>query len=95
MERDSIAASSVPYHLIHMTPTTNLHCAECVFMSFEVEVPGVLPMDLGIAYTLFRALIDPKYPPTLVTVLKVAANWIGLKKCLRSTMKAAPKPMPS
>lgn len=36
-------------------------------MSFEVEVPGVLPMDLGIAYTLFRALIDPKCPPTLVT----------------------------
>jgi hypothetical protein len=39
--------------------------AECVFMSFEAEVPGVLPMDLGIAYTLFRSLIDPECPPEM------------------------------
>ena len=56
-------SGTVPYHLIQMAPIANLHCAECVYMSFEVEVPGVLPMDLGIAYTLFRSLIDPESRP--------------------------------
>jgi hypothetical protein len=35
------------------------------YRSIDTEVPGVLPTDLGIAYTLFRSLIDPESTPEM------------------------------